>query len=150
MKTKPRIDVLNGPNLNLLGRRETDIYGLCALSDIEALCRDKGQALGFEILFRQSNHEGEMVEAIHEASDKASGLVLNAAGYSHSSVAILDAVRAAEIPVIEVHISNIYGRESFRRRSMLSPAVSGIVCGLGAYGYALALDALAEKLKARS
>lgn len=138
--------ILNGPNLNQLGKREPDIYGALTLADIEALCADKAKSLGVEIAFRQSNHEGELVDWIQEAGEKAQGLIINPAAYTHTSVAIQDAIRAAGLPVIEIHLSNIHARESFRHKSYVSPVALGVICGLGADGYSLAMDALASHL----
>lgn len=140
----PRILILNGPNLNLLGHREPDIYGKETLADIQSLCEREAALHGHETDFRQSNHEGELVEWIHEArGGQYAGLILNAAAYSHSSVAILDALNTLEIPVIEVHLSNIYKREEFRHHSFVSAAAKGVICGLGSQGYVLAVRALA-------
>lgn len=136
--------VLNGPNLNLLGSREPETYGRLTLDEIGAMTRARGEELGLAVDFRQSNLEGELVTWIQEARGSAAGLIVNAGGYSHTSVAILDALRAVEKPVIEVHLSNIYRREPFRHHSYVSLAANGIICGLGARGYTLALDALAE------
>jgi 3-dehydroquinate dehydratase II len=139
--------VLNGPNLNMLGKREQGIYGSKALDGIADECREAGKALGIEIDFRQSNHEGVLVDWIHEAGEKAAGIVINAGAYSHTSIAIHDAIRAiAPIPVAEVHLSNIYAREAFRHHSMVSPVALGVICGFGPLGYTLALQALAAKL----
>ncbi len=139
-----RIDIINGPNLNLLGERETDIYGQDTLADIEAACRQRAQKNGLAIDFRQSNSESSLIEAVQRAHREAAGLIINAAGYSHSSVSLLDALIVCKIPIIEVHISNIFARESFRHKSLLSPAVNGLICGIGTHGYLLALDALAN------
>ncbi|NIJ43036.1 3-dehydroquinate dehydratase-2 [Parvibaculum indicum] len=136
------IYVLNGPNLNLLGQREPEIYGRATLADIEKLVSDKAGALGLAAECRQSNHEGELVTWIQEAREKASGLILNAAAYTHTSVALQDALATLDIPVIEVHISNIFKRESFRHHSTVSPVATGVICGLGITGYELALDAI--------
>ena len=138
------IFVLNGPNLNLLGQREPDIYGADTLADVEKRCLAKAAALGLDIDFRQSNHEGELVTWLQEAREAASGVVLNAAGYTHTSVAIRDAVLACEKPVIEVHLSNPYSREEFRHHSFISDVAAGVICGLAGKGYELALDALAD------
>lgn len=138
-----RAFVLNGPNLNLLGSRETDVYGTTTLDDIAALCRARAEALGFALDFRQSNHEGELVDWIHEAGAAGAGIVLNAGAYTHTSVALHDAVKAVPVPVVEVHLSNIFAREPFRHHSYVSPVAVGIVCGFGPKGYQLALDALA-------
>jgi len=134
--------VLNGPNLNLLGQRETAVYGTVTLADIEKLCRDKAKALGLKIEFRQTNHDGELVDSIGEAGRAASGILLNAGAYTHTSVAVHDALRAVSPPIIEVHLSNIFAREPFRHHSYVSPQARGIICGFGAKGYELALEAL--------
>jgi 3-dehydroquinate dehydratase II len=139
-----KILVLNGPNLNLLGTREPEIYGRETLADIEKSCRSHGKSLGLEIDFRQTNHEGQLVDWVQQARAKAAGLVVNAAAFTHTSVALLDALKAVELPVIEVHLSNIYRRESFRHHSYVSPAAVAVICGLGPRGYLHALDALAE------
>ncbi|WP_341703346.1 type II 3-dehydroquinate dehydratase [Ferrovibrio sp.] len=136
--------VLNGPNLNLLGKRQPEIYGRDTLADVEALCRKTCTRLGLALVFRQSNHEGELVDWIQEAREKACGIVINAGAYTHTSVALLDALTAAEKPVMEVHLSNIFRRESFRHHSYISLAARGVICGLGPKGYVLALEALAE------
>ena len=137
------IYVLNGPNLNLLGTREPQIYGRAKLKDVEALCRKTAKNYKLDIEFRQSNLEGDLVNWIQEAgAKKATGIVLNPAGYTTTSVAILDALKAVKIPTIEVHISNIHAREEFRRHSMISPAAQAVICGAGIDGYALAIDAL--------
>jgi len=138
--------VLNGPNLNLLGTREPGIYGNETLADLEAASIKRGAALGLEVDFRQSNTEGELVDWVQEAGRNCDAIVINAGAYTHTSVAILDALLAAEIPVIEVHLSNIYQRDEFRHHSYISKAASGVICGLGGYGYEVALDALANKL----
>lgn len=138
------IYVLNGPNLNLLGTREPQIYGRAKLKDVEALCRKTARTHKLDIDFRQSNLEGEIVNWIQEAgAKKAAGIVLNPAGYTTTSVAIFDALKAVKIPTIEVHISNIHAREEFRRHSMISPAVQAVICGCGIHGYALAISGLA-------
>ena len=142
------IYVLNGPNLNLLGQREPQLYGSTTLRDIETRLAARAAVLGLAIDFRQSNYEGELIDWVHEARQKASGVILNAAGLTHTSVPLLDALLAADLPVIEVHLTNIYRREAFRHHSYVSQAATGIICGLGAKGYELALDALAERLQA--
>ncbi|WP_350333861.1 type II 3-dehydroquinate dehydratase [Coralliovum pocilloporae] len=138
--------VLNGPNLNLLGEREPGVYGAETLSSIQEKCNAKAETLGLTIDFRQTNHEGELVDWIQEARLNASGVVINPAAYTHTSVALHDAVRALACPVIEVHLSNIHARESFRHQSYISPVAAGVICGFGAHGYELGLDALASIL----
>jgi 3-dehydroquinate dehydratase-2 len=138
------IVILNGPNLNLLGVREPATYGTETLADIEEACLERGAELGLAIEFRQSNHEGQLIDWIQEARETAHGIVINPGGYTHSSVAILDALRATELPVIEVHISNIFRRESYRARSYISQAAAGVISGLGGHGYVLALEAMAR------
>ncbi|WP_330647252.1 type II 3-dehydroquinate dehydratase (plasmid) [Thioclava litoralis] len=133
------IYILNGPNLNLLGKRQPEIYGTDTLADIEIRCRQLAQAQGAEIALFQSNHEGEIVETIHEAREKAAAVIINPAAYSHTSVAILDALNAYEGKVVEVHISNIHKRESFRHHSYVSARADGVICGCGTEGYELAL-----------
>jgi 3-dehydroquinate dehydratase-2 len=146
MAGAPKILVVNGPNLNMLGVREPSLYGRDKLSDIEKLCRKQGRQLGLAIDFRQSNHEGEIVGWLQEARGACAGIVINAGAYTHTSVAILDALQLTELPVIEVHLSNIFRRESFRHHSYVSLAARAVICGLGPAGYRLALDALAEIL----
>lgn len=141
------IYILNGPNLNLLGKREPAIYGRETLADVEKLCRAAAKKLGLSVEFRQSNHEGELIDWVQEARTKAAGLVVNAGGLTHTSVALMDALLAADQPVIEVHISNIFRREEFRHHSYISLAAKGVICGLGPKGYILALEALAELVK---
>lgn len=141
---KPVIYVLNGPNLNMLGLRQPEIYGRDTLADVETLCRKAGDRLGLTVDFRQSNLEGELVTWIQQARSKAAGIVLNAGAYTHTSVALLDALNAAEKPCVEVHLSNIHRRESFRHHSYISLAAVGMICGFGPKGYVLALEALAD------
>ncbi len=142
--------VLNGPNLNLLGTREPEIYGHATLADVEKLCRATAERHGLAMDFRQSNHEGEIIDWIQEArAESAAGIIINPAGYTHTSVAILDALAAMDAPVIEVHISNVHAREPFRRRSYVSQTARGIVCGFGIDGYALAITGLAGMIKAK-
>lgn len=136
--------VLNGPNLNMLGKREPGVYGSTTLPEIEDLCRRHGKSLGLTVTCRQSNHEGELVTWIQEARGKQDVIVLNAGAYTHTSIAIADAVAAAEVPVIELHLSNIFARESFRHHSHISPLAHGVICGFGADGYGLALNAAAR------
>ncbi|WP_169193771.1 type II 3-dehydroquinate dehydratase [Devosia sp. MC1541] len=142
-----RVLVLNGPNLNLLGTREPGTYGSETLKDIENLCLATAKDAGIAIDFRQSNHEGELVTWIQDARKTADGILINPAAYSHTSVAIHDALRAVTLPVAEVHLSNIHQRESFRHHSYVSSVAFGVICGFGALGYKLALMALADKLK---
>lgn len=146
----PTIFVLNGPNLNLLGVREPATYGYDTLADVEQRCVERARALDLAIDFRQSNHEGQLVDWIHEAREAADGIVLNAGALTHTSVAILDALNAADLPVIEVHLSNIFKREPFRHHSYVSFAARGVICGLGPHGYELALEALASLIDAES
>lgn len=141
-----KIMVLNGPNLNLLGTRQPDVYGKETLADIEAMCAKRGAALGLQVDFRQTNSEGEIVDAIQEARTAHAGLIVNAGAYTHTSVALLDALLACEKPVIEVHLSNIYQRDEFRQHSYVAKAAVGSICGLGSHGYELALEALARVL----
>ena len=138
--------ILNGPNLNLLGMREPDVYGSDTLAQLESRCRMRAEALGLAVEARQSNSEAELVGWIQEAHSAACGIVINAAAYSHTSVAIHDALRLAGVPVIEVHLSNIYKREAFRHHSYVSPVADGVICGFGAHGYELALEGLARIL----
>lgn len=143
------IVVLNGPNLNLLGQREPEIYGRVSLEDIKAATLARAKSHGLETDFRQSNDEGELVTAIQGARNTAAGIIINAAAYTHTSVAILDALLASDLPVIEVHLSNIYKREEFRHHSYVSRAATGVICGFGAHGYELAVDAMANILVSR-
>ena len=134
--------VLNGPNLNLLGLREPAIYGAATLKDVEARCRAHAAGLGLEVDFRQSNVEGELVNWIHEARDRACGIAINAGAYTHTSVALHDALKAADLPSVEVHLSNVHKREAFRHHSFIAPAVNGVICGFGTESYVLALSAI--------
>ena len=139
--------ILNGPNLNLLGQREPETYGALTLEDIERRCRELAAQLGLKVDFRQKNGEGELVEDIHEAiSAGAGGIVINAAAYTHTSIAIHDALRAFDGVIIEVHLSNVHAREEFRHRSFIAPVADGVIAGLGAEGYELALRAMASRL----
>ncbi len=142
------VHVLNGPNLNLLGTREPHIYGHTTLAQIEQRCLKACSSLGLGLSFRQSNHEGQLIDWVHEARTHASGIVINPAGFSFTSVALLDALKASELPVIEVHITNIHRRESMYHKSLVSLAALGVICGLGPIGYDLAIAALAEHIKA--
>jgi 3-dehydroquinate dehydratase-2 len=145
-KTLP-IYILNGPNLNLLGVREPKVYGTTTLPQIEKMCADQAKRHGLSIVFRQSNREGEIVDHLQEARTSGSAVIINPAGYGHTSIAILDSIQALEIPVIEVHLSNIHRREPYRNHSYVSKGATGIVMGLGAQGYLRAVDAVAEILK---
>jgi 3-dehydroquinate dehydratase-2 len=145
----PIILVLNGPNLNLLGTREPEIYGRETLDDIEAACRRHGRANGLVVEFRQSNHEGELIDWIQQARGRCAGIIINPAGYGHTSVAIHDALLAVALPVIEVHLSNIHQRESYRHHSYVSAVARGVICGLGGQGYLLALDAMRQIVAGR-
>ena len=141
--------VLNGPNLNLLGTREPAVYGSSTLADVEQLCRQACARHGWTLDFRQSNHEGDLVDAIHEAGrlqaqGLLAGVVLNAGAYTHTSVALLDAIKGTAVPLVELHISNVFAREAFRHHSYLSPVARAVMCGLGVKGYALAIDAVAQ------
>jgi 3-dehydroquinate dehydratase-2 len=141
--------VLNGPNLNLLGTREPETYGRATLADVEQLCRAAAARHKLAVDFRQSNHEGEIVDSIQAAgAEKAAGIVINAGAYTHTSVAIRDAIAAIAVPVIEVHISNIFARESFRHHSHIAPVAKASLCGFGVGGYALAIDGLAALIGA--
>ena len=146
----PTVFILNGPNLNLLGVRDPSIYGHDTLGDIEERCAARAIALGLAIDFRQSNHEGQLVDWIQEARESADGIILNAGALTHTSVAVLDALSAAELPVVEVHLSNIFRREGFRHHSYVSLAANGVICGFGAQGYELALDAVASLIEDES
>lgn len=140
------IYILNGPNLNLLGKREPEIYGSETLEDIARRCNAKARTLGLAVDLKQSNLEGELVGWIQEAREHAAGIIINAAAYTHTSVALHDALKACGLPVIEVHLSNIYKREPFRHNSYVSPVANGVICGFGGQGYEFALDALAAIL----
>lgn len=136
--------VLNGPNLNMLGVREPEIYGRETLDDVRTRTAARAKSLGLQIDFRQSNHEGDLIGWVQEAREKASGIVLNAGSLTHTSIGLLDALNGAEVPIIEVHLSNIFRREDFRQHSYVSLAAKGVICGLGAIGYELALEAMAK------
>ncbi len=144
--------VLNGPNLNLLGVREPDIYGHETLADVQALCERaaKGVSGGATVVFRQTNHEGELIDLVHEAREKATALVINAAGYTHTSVALLDALKTLTIPIVECHLSNPAARERFRHRSYVSPVAAGVVSGFGSFSYELAVKAALKLAQERS
>jgi 3-dehydroquinate dehydratase-2 len=143
----PTILILNGPNLNLLGVREPATYGHETLADIEEACLERASELGLAVEFRQSNHEGQLVDWIQEARETMDGIILNAGAYTHTSVAILDALSAAELPVIELHLSNVYRREPFRHHSYISRVAKGVICGFGGHGYELALEAMARLVR---
>ena len=144
--TKP-IFVLNGPNLNMLGQREPHIYGSQTLDDIRALCEARAKAVGFEVVFRQSNHEGVLIDWVQEARLEASALVINPGGYGHTSVALLDALKLLSIPIVECHLSHLASREDFRHQTYVSLAAKGLVSGFGARSYELAIEAAAELAK---
>ncbi|MBI1186263.1 MAG: type II 3-dehydroquinate dehydratase [Alphaproteobacteria bacterium] len=147
MSPKP-IHVLNGPNLNLLGVREPEVYGRDTLADIEAACRARASAHGRDLVFRQSNHEGELIDWLHEARENAALVLFNPGAYTHTSVALRDAVAAIAIPVIEIHLSNPAAREAFRHVSHVAPVAKGVIAGFGAHSYILAIDAAAVLLTA--
>ena len=142
-----RLMILNGPNLNLLGVREPHIYGTTTLAQIRQNCEQTAARLGIELSFHQSNHEGELVDLIQTARQSADAIIINPAGYSFTSIAILDAIKAFEGPVLEVHISNIHARDEYHRHSKISSVATGVICGLGPYGYIAAMHALAEMTK---
>jgi 3-dehydroquinate dehydratase-2 len=146
---QPTVLVLNGPNLNMLGVRQPDVYGRESLGDVEAACTAKAKALGIGIDFRQSNIEGELVTWLQQARGRHAGIVINPAGYGHTSIALLDALLVTELPVIEVHLSNIHRREPFRHHTYTSQAATGVICGLGSQGYLLALEAMANLIKTK-
>jgi 3-dehydroquinate dehydratase II len=143
----PLIAVLNGPNLNMLGLRQPEVYGAATLDDVEQLCAETAESLGLAIDFRQTNTEGELISWIHECRGRSSGMVINPAGLSHTSISLMDALLAAELPVVEVHISNIHRREEFRHHSYISRIATGVLCGFGTHGYALGLIAMARILE---
>ena len=145
----PRIAVLNGPNLNLVGEREPEIYGRTSLADIERMTKERARALGVECTWIQTNHEGELVEAIQGLKGLADGAVINAAAFTHTSLAVRDALLAVRVPFVEVHLSNIFGREPERRRSLLADLAVGVVTGFGADSYRLGLEGLVSRLKSR-
>jgi len=134
--------ILNGPNLNLLGTRQPEVYGKTTLADVEALCAAETARLELEMQFAQSNHEGALIDLIHEARGQHAGIILNAGAFTHTSIALMDAIASVELPVVEVHLSNIHARESFRHRSYIAPVAIGQICGFGVHGYVLAIQAL--------
>jgi len=139
--------VLNGPNLNLLGTRQPEVYGRTTLKDVEEMCKGWGKASGLDVVCIQSNHEGVMIDAIHDAKNTHGGIVLNAGAYTHTSVALRDAIASVEVPVVEVHLSNIHAREEFRHHSHIAPVALGQIAGFGAQGYDLAIQVLAKHLE---
>ncbi len=143
----PLVVVLNGPNMNMLGLRQPHVYGSATLDDVEALCAETAEQLGLAIDFRQTNSEGELISWVQECRSRAAGIVINPAGFTTTSIALMDALLAVELPVVEVHVTNIHRREEFRQHSYVSKAAVGVICGLGVRGYALALMAMAELLE---
>ncbi len=144
---KKKIVIINGPNLNLLGEREQSQYGATSFDQIKVLCENKANELGIDLDFKQSNIEGEIVTEIQNSRKEHDGMIINAAGFTHTSVSIRDALTIFKKPIIELHISNIYKREEFRHKSLLSDVVTGVICGLGSFGYILAINSLHELLK---
>lgn len=142
--------LINGPNLNLLGQRQPEVYGRTTLEEIEAKCRARAADLGFSLSFEQSNHEGALVDLIHQSRGIQNGIILNAGAYTHTSVALMDAITSVELPVIELHLSNIHAREDFRHRSYIAKVAVGVICGFGPQGYLLALDAMKAHLEGSS
>ncbi|WP_171125057.1 MULTISPECIES: type II 3-dehydroquinate dehydratase [unclassified Ruegeria] len=142
--------ILNGPNLNLLGARQPEVYGSTTLEMIESLCVKHGNSVGLDVSHFQSNHEGQLIDAIHVAKGTQHGIVLNAGAYTHTSIALMDAIASVELPVVEVHLSNIHARESFRHNSYIARVAIGQICGFGPQSYILALDALSAHLNARA
>ncbi len=138
--------ILNGPNLNLLGTRQPEVYGTTTLPMIETLCADHAKALGIKATFMQSNHEGALIDAIHAAKGVHQGVILNAGAYTHTSIALMDAIFSTELPVIELHLSNVHAREDFRHTSYIAKAAIGMICGFGAAGYPMAMTALRDYL----
>ena len=138
--------ILNGPNLNLLGTRQPEVYGSTTLADIEARCEARAKMLGLSVTCAQSNHEGELIELIHQAPARHKGIIFNAGAYTHSSIALMDAIQSVDLPVIELHLSNIHAREMFRQKSFIAPVALGQICGFGPYGYELAIDAMQAHL----
>ena len=138
--------ILNGPNLNLLGTRQPEVYGHSTLADIERMCRGHASARGCEMAFEQSNHEGALIDRIHAAKGVHGGIILNAGAYTHTSIALRDAITSVDLPVVELHLSNVHAREDFRHVSHIAPVALGVICGFGAAGYPLAMDALLAHL----
>ncbi len=141
------IFILGGPNLNMLGKRDPAVYGTATLADLEAMCRARAAELGVAVDFRQTNHEGTLIEWCHEAREAAAAIIINAGGYSHTSIALMDALEIAAVPVVEVHLSNIHAREEFRRHSYVSLVAKEMICGKGAQGYLEALEAALKYLR---
>ena len=141
--------ILNGPNLNLLGLRQPEVYGRTTLAELEAMCHARATELGIELAFRQSNHEGQLLDWIHGARGTADGIILNAGAYTHTSIALMDALSSAEVPAIELHLSNVHAREDFRHRSYIARVAVGLICGFGPEGYLLAIDAMLGHLAKR-
>ncbi|PRY26774.1 3-dehydroquinate dehydratase [Aliiruegeria haliotis] len=139
--------VLNGPNLNLLGTRQPEVYGSTTLAEVEAMCRDTAETLGISLALEQSNHEGALVDFIHDAKGVHGGIVLNAGAYTHTSIALMDAIASVELPTVELHLSNVHAREPFRHVSYISKVALGVICGFGPAGYPMAIRALAERLE---
>lgn len=142
----PSVLILNGPNLNLLGTRQPEVYGTTTLVDVHAMCTSEATRLSLQITFEQSNHEGVLIDLIHAAKGTHDAIILNAGAFTHTSVALMDAIASVELPLIEVHLSNIHAREVFRHKSFIAPVALGQICGFGAKGYVMALDALSEHL----
>lgn len=149
MKKQPNILILNGPNLNMLGVREPALYGKTTLAELEKTVISHGKALGLNVTCEQSNHEGELIDLIHAARGTAQAIIINAGAYTHTSLALHDALLATELPVMEVHLSNVFAREEFRHHSFISPIAKGVICGFGIQGYVMALDAIAALLKGK-
>ncbi|WP_295314879.1 type II 3-dehydroquinate dehydratase [Roseobacter sp.] len=139
--------ILNGPNLNLLGTRQPEVYGTTTLDDIETLCKNHAEVTGMTVEFHQSNHEGTLVDNIHNARGRHDGIILNAGAYTHTSIALMDAISSVELPAIELHLSNVHARETFRHQSYIARVAVGLICGFGARGYVLAMDAMKDHLE---
>ena len=139
--------VLNGPNLNLLGQRQPEVYGRTSLADIDDMCHAHGEKIGVKIECLQSNHEGALIDAIHAAKGKHAGILLNAGAYTHTSIALMDAIASVEIPTIELHLSNVHAREEFRHTSYIANYALGVICGFGSHGYILGIDALKKHVE---
>ncbi len=139
--------ILNGPNLNLLGTRQPEVYGSTTLDDIETLCKNHAEVTGMTVEFRQSNHEGTLVDKIHDARGRHDGIILNAGAYTHTSIALMDAISSVELPAIELHLSNVHARETFRHQSYIARVAVGLICGFGARGYVLAMDAMRDHVE---